>query len=157
MLNKLLSKSLYRVGNSFYWAAAVAYQPSKQKTSAHAQWCRDKGDKTLRLNYELTDSSLVFDLGGYEGQWASDIFSMHGCSVYIFEPVGDYANNIKRRFAKNNKIRVHDFGLSHQTQLVQLCLSDDATSVFKKGSEYREGLLVRAEDFFKQNGIEKVD
>ena len=42
-----------------------------------AQWFKDNGDKTHRLNYNLNEKSIVFDLGGYEGQWASDIFSKY--------------------------------------------------------------------------------
>ena len=39
-----------------------------------APWLADNGDKTYRLDYNLNENSVVFDLGGYEGQWASDIF-----------------------------------------------------------------------------------
>ena len=40
-------------------------------------WLQDNGDETLRLDYELTPDSMVLDLGGYRGQWASDIFDKY--------------------------------------------------------------------------------
>ena len=48
------------------------------------QWYDDNGDKTHRLNYDLDENAIVFDLGGYEGQWSSDIFSKYCCHIYIF-------------------------------------------------------------------------
>ena len=45
------------------------------------RWFRDKGDQTLRLNYDLNEHSVVFDLGGYEGQWSADIFQRYQCNV----------------------------------------------------------------------------
>jgi len=44
------------------------------------------------VNYDLNNDSIVFDLGGYEGQWASNIFSMYYCYVHIFEPVKKIAS-----------------------------------------------------------------
>ena len=58
-------------------------------------WFRDNGDKTLRLNYELNEKSVVIDLGGYEGQWAADIFCKYVCSIHVFEPVKKFADNIE--------------------------------------------------------------
>jgi hypothetical protein len=35
------------------------------------RWFKDKGDETLRLEYpELNKDSLVFDLGGYHGDFS---------------------------------------------------------------------------------------
>ena len=76
------------------------------------RWFADKGDETLRLNYpELNDASIVFDMGGYKGDFASNIFSKYCCEVYVFEPVKKYAENIQDRFSKNPKIKVYSFAL----------------------------------------------
>ena len=40
--------------------------------SEFSRWFKDKGDKTLRLEYPLLDSnSIVFDVGGYVGDFAN--------------------------------------------------------------------------------------
>ena len=41
---------------------------------------KDDAEK-LRLDYNLNENSVVFDLGGYEVQWASDIFSKYLSSI----------------------------------------------------------------------------
>src|SRR5256885_11505788 len=66
--------------------------------------------KRSSFNY-LDENSIVFDLGGYEGQWSSDIYSRYNCIIHIFEPVKEYADIITQRFIKNNKIYIHHFGL----------------------------------------------
>lgn len=122
-----------------------------------APWFRDNGDKTLRLEYDLSDSSIVFDLGGYEGQWSSDIFSMYGCSIYIFEPVEIFANSIKKRFARNKKIYVFQYGLSDVSKSEKISVDADSSSIFKDNSLGEEIHLVRAIDFIRENNISQID
>src|SRR5215467_6343650 len=81
------------------------------------QWLARKGDITLRLDYDfLTADSVVFDLGGYCGQWTSDIYARYGCGIYVFEPVAEYADFIRKRFHRNHKIRVFEFGFSNRCE-----------------------------------------
>ena len=37
------------------------------------QWKRDRGDERLRMNYPLTADSVVLDVGGYVGDFASEV------------------------------------------------------------------------------------
>ena len=120
-------------------------------------WFRDKGDSTHRLQYDLNASSIVLDLGGYEGQWASDIYSRYCCTVHVFEPVQAYADNIQRRFAKNARIKVHPFGLGSANAEIEIGLSNDGSSVFQKTTQTERGRLVEAKAFLDQNGLGEVD
>ena len=49
-------------------------------------WYEDNGDATLRLDYDLDEHSLGFDLEGYEGKWSAQIFCRYASTVFIFEP-----------------------------------------------------------------------
>lgn len=120
------------------------------------RWFDDKGDKTLRLDYNLDVNSVVFDLGGYEGQWSSDIFSMYLCNIYIFEPVEYFHNYIVNRFKYNAKIHAFQFGLSNENEICQIGFDNDGSSIFKKGNT-TEIKLVKALDFFQANNITKID
>src|SRR5689334_20464611 len=60
------------------------------------EWRRIDGDHTLRLDYDLGPESTVLDVGGYEGQFASDIVAMYGCRVEVFEPVPAFAQRIEQ-------------------------------------------------------------
>ena len=122
-----------------------------------AQWIRDRGDRTLRLEYDLDESSLVFDLGGYEGQWASDIFSMYRCRIHIFEPVAAFAKGLEKRFARNPKVFVHPFGLAGETKEAVIAVKKDGSSLWREGKETEVIKLVKAADFCAEKKIESID
>ncbi len=151
LINKLLNK----LGMSFMKASELLYSNPQQKRCI--PWFKDNGDKTLRLDYHLSDHSVVFDLGGYEGQWASDIFSMYICQIHIFEPVEKFADKIAQRFSQNEKIFVHRFGLSDLSGKLQISIDGDSSSTFKGKADVEEIELVRAIDFIKEHNISSID
>src|SRR5262249_4318827 len=120
-------------------------------------WFRDNGDKTKRLFYDLGPESVVVDLGGYEGQWTSDIAAMYACYVHTFEPVPQFADYIRNRFARNPKISVYEFGLAGSTRLEQITLDRDGTSLYRPGLMKQTIRLERAVDFLQEQQIYPVD
>ena len=126
------------------------------KELAHAQWVVDLGDKTLRLDYDLNESDLVVDLGGFEGQWASDIFSRYACTVHVVEPVKDYAQQIERRFERNGRIRVHQCALGASYGTIELSVSGDASSQFKSSGNSDTAQIVPFDVWMKENEVEHI-
>lgn len=121
-------------------------------------WLKIEGDKTLRLNYELNESSVIIDLGGFEGQWASDIYSMYNSNIYIFEPYIPFYTTIEKRFIKNNKIKVFPFGLQSEDNKIELYIDSDKSSLIKNGKSKISIIeLKNAEDFLKQENIKLID
>lgn len=122
------------------------------------KWIKDKGSETLRLDYdELDEHSIVFDIGGYKGQWSSDIFSEYLCQIYIFEPIREYASAIKKRFKKNSKIHVYFFGLSDKNKKTGIAVEEDSSSIYKKGQKSAEIEIVNIVEFLKSNNIQHID
>jgi FkbM family methyltransferase len=121
------------------------------------QWLARKGDITLRLDYDfLTTDGLAFDLGGYRGQWTSDIYAKYGCNIYVFEPVAEYADFIRKRFHRNKKIKVFPFGLSNRAEEKLIKISEDASSTYSKDAD----TPIHLEDFVafvKREGISEID
>jgi len=154
-MKMFISRVLNRLGRELVKASRFFYINSQEERCL--AWFNDNGDKTLRLEYSLSDNSVVFDLGGYEGQWASDIFSKYCCFIYVFEPVKEFATNIEHRFAKNNKISVHQFGLSSLSKKSHVFIDNDSSSTFK-GEKFREEInIVKATDFIKDYNIHTID
>lgn len=118
---------------------------------------RANGDKTLRLNYDLNKGSIVFDVGGYVGDWTNDIYDKYGCQIHVFEPVPAFANKIKKRFADNKNIAVHQFGLSKNNSTERIHLDQNSSSIYKKDGDEIDMSLVKLGDFFSQNNIDHVD
>lgn len=125
-----------------------------------AKWLADNGNETLFVTFpDLTRDSLVFDLGGFKGQWASDIFARYLCRIHVFEPVPEFAARIRERFRNNPAIQVHEFGLAGRTREEALFVDADGSSLFRPESGKRSIpiRLVRARDFIESEGIGTVD
>ncbi|HLX52615.1 MAG TPA: FkbM family methyltransferase [Aquella sp.] len=132
--------------------------PNKQ-TLRVRPWVIAKGDKTFRLEYpELDFNSFVMDLGGYEGQWSSDIYAKYNCTVYIFEPYKPYAERIEARFKKNEKIKIFSVGLGKSDSVETLNILGDESSVFKHGNNNSSEIkIVEAITFLKDHEINEID
>lgn len=120
-------------------------------------WQEVRGDKTLRIDYDLTSDSLVIDVGGFEGQWASDIFSKYCCCIYIFEPVDEFADFIEQRFANNPRVVVKRFGLAGANKKERITLSGDASSFHTDGGTTKIAQLVPASGVLRDLGLDMID
>jgi FkbM family methyltransferase len=149
------SRLVMKLSRALSKTACRIYQSPHQRNVA--RWVADSGDKTLRLDYDLNEHSLVLDLGGYEGQWASDIFARYCCVIHVFEPVYGFASQIERRFSRNEKIVIHQFGLAADTKTASITLDGDGSSLFGQVTTSELIQLVKAIDFMKENSIDTVD
>jgi FkbM family methyltransferase len=120
-------------------------------------WFAADGDASHRLDYDLSPASTVLDVGGHEGQWAADIFTKYDCRVVICEPYEAFASRIRRRFSHNDKVQVFTCGLSGVTQIRQLGVLGNASSVHKESAAVVDVRLQRAADFFREHQLDTID
>ena len=129
--------------------------PTKHQRTLR-KWYADGGDRTMRFNYDLGPSSLVLDLGGYEGQWASDIFSMYCCKIVVFEPIHEFAESIRERFKRNPKISVLPFGAGKESHKALISLCKNGSSVFRASNKRQEIEIVDIADWIRRNDISTI-
>lgn len=98
------------------------------------QWKRDRGDARLRMNYPLTSDSIVLDVGGYVGDFASAINEKFGCRVLVFEPMQRFYQHCQTRFAEKDAVTVFNYGLGAADEQLRLSDSDDASSFCRRNS-----------------------
>ena len=123
-----------------------------------SRWFRDRGDTQLRLNYpDLTSESVVFDLGGYRGQFASDIHSRYRSEVFVFEPYGPFFQNLSQRFSGNPRIHVFPFALGSRDESQKLFFDDDATSLYRETGRSEVIQIKNFESFVRAHSIESID
>jgi FkbM family methyltransferase len=106
------------------------------------RWFSDDGDNTHRLNYDLDNKSVIFDVGGYRGDFAAKIYQKYNSNVYVFEPVKEFYKIIVDRFRDIDKIKVYNYGLSKQDGTQEISLDGDSSSVYK-WSPKRETIQLR--------------
>ena len=132
----------------------------KRFRRAIRHWFSLKGDETLRLDYPLDSSSVVFDVGGYEGDFAAAIHERYGCTVHVFEPVEAFFEILRKRFVGNDRVIIHPFGLGGRTETVTMNLEANSSSHVKDG-DTSDGTIkaeiVSFSDFIQREGIQKVD
>jgi len=121
------------------------------------QWFAEDGDKTHLLNHDLTGDSIVFDVGGYLGEFTLDIYNKFKCNVYVFEPILEFYNVIKSKFEDNPKVKVYNFGLSDKTRMESFYINGDATSAYTKRGKHVTVELKNINEFLDENSIDKVD
>lgn len=114
-----------------------------------ARWFKDMGDKTLRLNYPtLNKDSIVFDLGGYFGDYAYEINKKYGCKVYLFEPHPKFYDKCVKRFSENKKITSFNFGISDNDGTFNLSDSFDGSSFLNPTHKLKHEVKCEVKEFF---------
>lgn len=126
------------------------------------QWFRDNGDVVHRLNYPLTQDSVVFDIGGYQGNFAQQIYNKFKANVHVFEPRKQLSNYIGSRFAGNDKVLVYPVGVGAKTEDLTIYVprGQDEATLYPGESDIIEEEIIRVVDIvevFEKIGVDKVD
>jgi FkbM family methyltransferase len=121
------------------------------------KWFADKGDQTLRLKYPLNEESVVFDLGGFHGQWTDSIWNLYKCKIYTFEPIAELARGIRSRYNGNEKVNIYDFGLSNESKKLTINWSNDGSSFNTKMTQPINCEVKSINEFIEQNKISEID
>jgi FkbM family methyltransferase len=124
---------------------------------ARRRWTHDRGDETLRLDYPLGPKSVVFDVGGYTGDWAAAIHARYSCRVFVFEPVPEFCERIRARFADNPAVSVFDYGLSDRDMTVQMSLAADGSTVYRQGDRRIDARLRDIDAVIRERNIDAID
>lgn len=145
-----------RILNRLCKKIKLKYFPTLHESEVK-RYFKDGGDERFRFDFDyLNINSLVIDLGGYKGQWASDIYSKYNCNILIFEPVSFFYGNIVNRFKFNSKIKVFNLALGESRKIEQIGLVDDGSSQFVKSGDMD---IMQFEDvafFLNENKIDKI-
>jgi len=121
------------------------------------RWYSDGGDEAFRYDYDLNSDSLVIDLGGYKGQWASDIYARYNCRVLVFEPVKSFAEKIEKRFERNRRVEVFRLALGANRRHAAIAMLGDGSSVYRTAPEKETIQFEDVAEFFAKHGIDRVD
>lgn len=103
------------------------------------QW-RNDGAQHLLYQYPLNSRSVVFDVGGYKGQWSYDLLKLNKgvcgeCGakadpyVYIFEPIKAHYNECMERFQDYEKVRIFNIGLSNRDYEADITVDEAASCI----------------------------
>jgi FkbM family methyltransferase len=119
--------------------ADKVYQPELSVCESNKLiWYKKNGDRTLRVEYGLNHSAVVYDIGGYEGDWAAEISARYACKIYVFEPVLSFVKDLEKRFGNNPMIRVFPYGLAGEDGEMLISHLAEGSSVFRDTNNLNE-------------------
>ena len=131
--------------------------PTEQDISIK-KWRADDGDHKLIPIHDLDENALVFDIGGFHGHFAAEIYARYSCNILIFEPVPSFINIINNRFEKNHKIKVYDFGLGGETRTEKMSVNSVSSSTYRTVSNETIDIhMIDILDWLEKNSVEYVD
>jgi FkbM family methyltransferase len=120
-------------------------------------WVNNNGDYTHRLNYDLNENSIVFDLGGYEGWFTEQINNKYKSKIFCFEPIIDYFNLIKEKFIGYNNIIIFPLAVSNNNDQNFIYLNNDSTSMYVVGENRFVINCVTLDNIMKHCNLNKID
>ena len=147
----LIDKFQYRIRNKSNSDQAI-------QAARVVKWFKDKGDETLRLDYPLNENSIVFDIGGYKGEFARDIYCKYNSGIYVSEPVTEFYNEIVSRFISNSKIKPFNFGLGNSNYNAKISLEENGSSLYKTAADNYVEIEIRSfNNFIAEHNISQID
>ena len=163
-------KMLYKFSGLFFKIHRFFFERARAQELKHAlpsevnkiKWYNDQVEYELRYNYDLNENSVVIDVGGYKGEFASYLFARYQCKLFVFEPVKKYYTLLQNTFKNNQNIKIFPYGLGHKKEDIQITVMEEASSYNRTASKHKTGDLekIQIEDiktFIQQHNISKID
>lgn len=95
-----------------------------------ARFRADNGHQTHMTYYDLTEDSVVMDIGGYKGVWIDQIIKRYNPNVYLIEPVSEYYEHLKKSFKDNEKVHVINCAVSNVKKDGMMYVQGDSSSIY---------------------------
>lgn len=149
---------LFRIKLFYKWFYAFYIQKDRG-TIERTKWYKDKGDNYLRLEYNLNKNSIVFDIGGYLGDFTEKIYNKFNCKVYLFEPSLSFYNQCLERFKDNNNILCFNYGVGNLNGNFILSNDREASSTKRNVNQHtgEKVKIKKISEVIKELKIDNID
>jgi FkbM family methyltransferase len=158
-----LSGLFFKIHSFFFkWASQKQKHLLPPSELNKEKWYADRVEKILRYDYELNEKSTVLDVGGYEGDFAAEIFARYQSRIFVFEPVKKYISILQNRFKQNNNIHIVPEGLGNLNTELKITVMDEASSYARKASVHKSGKeelikIYDVKEFMQREDIKQID
>lgn len=125
------------------------------------RWYNDDGQYDHRHTFNIDASSVVFDVGGYDGSWSRTIAEKYNSNIYLFEPVKEFYDKCCDGLKEYSKIKCLNYGISKTTGEQLIYLLNDGSNTFVPRGNYNGNTeliqLKSINDIWCELNIDKVD
>ena len=109
-----------------------------------------------RYEYKLDQSSVILDIGAYQGKFAVGIFERYRPIIHCFEPITQYFQELRVNTRQTGAI-LHNYGVGARTELVQISVDGDQSSVVFGSEQYETVQIKSMSDIWAELGLSTVD
>jgi len=126
-------------------------------------WYFTNGNQKLLIDiHQLNSNSVVFDIGGYFGVFSDQIIAKYNPTIYIFEPISEYAKVLMSKYFDNNKVKVIEKGVWTETTTKDIQITGESSSldVFdnrKTGVKLEQIKLMSISEILTKYSINRID
>lgn len=92
------------------------------------RWKLTGADRRLHA-HPLREDSLVYDVGGYLGDWTAAMLAKNPCEYHVFEPHPTAFGRLVERFSGNPAVHLHPFALGRGNGSVFLTSEAEGSSI----------------------------
>jgi FkbM family methyltransferase len=91
-------------------------------------WRLRKADSLL-YQHSLLPGQIVYDVGGYKGDWTFSMNEKYASEYHIFEPHPSAVLALQKRFESFQNIQIHKFAIGGETRTVPFSSNNEGSSV----------------------------
>lgn len=108
----------------------------------------------IDFDYKLDPMAVVFDVGGFEGDFTELIRKRYLCGVHVFEPTKQYFAHILKRFIKDPLVWPYPVALEDEDCEKEIYFCNNGSSLHFARGDVKE--LINVRDIFKFIGSFKL-
>lgn len=116
-------------------------------------------ERRYHFNFE-GDDNIFFDLGAMHGRWSEKMLDLYSGTTHLFEIVPEFNKILHAKFGNNNRYKIVNKGLAHETCTADLPIgtfTDSTTLIDTSASNYVPVDMVSVVDYLAQENISTVD
>jgi FkbM family methyltransferase len=117
-------------------------------------------DRQVFHREDLDASSVVLDVGAFQGRGAEDLYGLYGCKVYAFEPAPQFYRDLEARFAHNADVMTLPYGLGAADATMTMQLAGPGSTVHDGGRPDTGTVEVEIRDIARvldDLGLDRID
>lgn len=125
---------------------------------AYRKWRREDGPARLYDYGGLPSGAVVFDFGGYRGEWTDVILTAQPeARVHVFEPHPGFAGALRKKFGEDGRVAIHALALGSEDGTMDLSDAGDASSAVADHGRIFQTPVVSVRRFFEEHDVPRID
>jgi FkbM family methyltransferase len=118
------------------------------------QFFSNGGDDAHLYNFSLNSTSVIFDIGSFDGEYFNVMYAKYKCTIHAFEPVESFY--LQTNVNLPQKIKLNNFALGKENSTFTIAIAGNASSAFLEGNRI-ECKKVNFTDYIRDNKVETID